>query len=117
VPSKTTASKDAKNWGVPITFRIMKIDRIRTGPGVFNIEVSGKEYEAHAYRETLNRQGVVLTHPDIGQPVVYFQEPDDEESAMGQVESAIDSRELANLQKRWAEGRMNDGWHEIILTV
>tara|TARA_R110000803_G_scaffold209965_1_gene280540 strand:- start:144 stop:437 length:294 start_codon:yes stop_codon:yes gene_type:complete len=95
----------------------MKITRIRTGPGVFNIEVNGKEYEAHAYRQTLNRQGVVLTHSEIGQPVVFLQDPDNEESAMGQVEDAIDSRELASLQKTWAEGRMKDGWHDVDLKV
>jgi len=96
----------------------MRITSIRSGEDSLDIEIDGAYYPLTTHRPTLWAQGVVVLPPQLeGSLQAFLQNPDDENSPLASVENAVDSKELAELQRQWAAGELAEGVHEVALTI
>lgn len=96
----------------------MKATAIRTAPSLIEIQIENQWYPLGGFRETLNRQGVTLMHPDLkAGSAVILQDPTSEDSEMDEIDNAVRNQELAEFHRKWAKGGVPDGEHEISLTL
>ena len=96
----------------------MKITKYRNGPTQLDIMIDGKWSKVGRYRETLNAQGVVLVHPSLNAgSQVYSYDPKDEESPLREIDNAVTSHELAEIQKGFAMDTSPEGTFEVELTL
>ncbi len=97
----------------------MKITRIHTGPGTFDIETDdGRRYACNAWRETLNRQNIVILHPDLEAPGAWFFRIQPMKKARWKPwmkPFAIPS--WPSIQRQWATGKLKDGAHPFELDL